>query len=287
MKKFQDKNYSYDGSVLLRARKRLKLSLEVVSKKLTLSVSQIKSIEENLSHGYATAYFRKLAIERYASILNIGIHKVIFYEEIEPIILDATKPNLAKPLNNIFSQYKNMSMIALPIILFISYLLFITEQPKKVSLIVKEIDSLDSLDSLESSPMIVSTPEETINTDNLTSNNIIDISSQPTIDIDQSFICTIESSPVTSFTTKMPDKPSSYFHIESLADQTICTVDSNGNLKTYNLIAGSKLTHRGKPPFKIQLNPTASTLYFQGWIVYLNANNKFIQLDPTLPPLTD
>jgi cytoskeletal protein RodZ len=292
MKKFQEKNYSYDGSVLLRARKRLKISLEQVSKELTLSVSQIKSIEENLSHGYATAYFRKLAIERYASILNISIHKVISSEENEPIILDSTKPNPAEPLNNFFSQYKNMSMIVLSIILFIIlfvYLLFIIDQPKEMDSVFKSIvkEEIDSPDNLESSPMIVSAPEETINTDNLTSDNIIDISSQPTIDTDQSFICTIESSPVTSFTTKMPDKPSSYFHIESLADQTICTVDSGGNLKTYNLIAGSKLTHRGKPPFKIQLNPTASTLYFQGWIVYLNANNKFIQLDPTLPPLTD
>ena len=288
MRKTQDKNYSYDGSVLFRARKRLKINIEVVSKELTLSVSQIKSIEENLSHGYSTPYFRKLAIERYAKILNVSIHKVISYEENEPIILDSTKPNPAEPLNNFFSRYKNMNMIILSIILFIIlfvYLLFIIEQPKEMDSIVKE--EIDSPDNLESSPMIVFAPEETINTDNLTEQNIIDISSKPVTNTALNFICTIQSSPVTSFTTKTPDKPSSYFHLESLADQSICTIDSEGKLKTYNLIAGDKLTHRGKPPFKIQLDPTASTLYFQGWIVYLKASNRFIQLDPALPPLTD
>ena len=113
MKKMQDNNYSYDGSVLFRARKRLKIDLEVVAKDLTLSVRQIKSIEENLSHGYATPYFRKLAIERYAKILNVSAHKVIFYQEINPIILDSTEPDPYKPWNNFFGQSRNITIIIL------------------------------------------------------------------------------------------------------------------------------------------------------------------------------
>ena len=285
MRETQDKNYSYDGSVLFRARKRLKINIEVVSKELTLSVSQIKSIEENLSHGYATPYFRKLAIERYAKILNVSAHKVIFYQEINPIILDSTEPDPYKPWNNFFGQSRNITIIILTIILFISYFFLSSEEQKKTDLIVKKMENLDK--NLESYPMIISPPKKIINTDNLIGENIIDISSQPTINKALNFICTIQSSPVTSFTTQTPDKPSSYFHLVSVADQSICTVDSDGNLKSYTLVAGDKLTHRGKPPFKIQLDPTASTLYFQGWIVYLKASNQFIQLDPALPPLTD
>ena len=285
MKKMQDNNYSYDGSVLFRARKRLKIDLEVVAKDLTLSVSQIISIEENLSHGYATHYFRKLAIERYAKILNVSAHKVIFYQEINPIILDSTEPDPYKPWNNFFGQSRNITIIILTIILFISYFFLSSEEQKKTDLIVKKMENLDK--NLESYPMIISPPKKIINTDNLIGENIIDISSQPTINKALNFICTIQSSPVTSFTTQTPDKPSSYFHLVSVADQSICTVDSDGNLKSYTLVAGDKLTHRGKPPFKIQLDPTASTLYFQGWIVYLKASNQFIQLDPALPPLTD
>jgi len=291
MKKIQNNDYSYDGKVLFRARKRLKINIEAVSKQLTLSTMQIKSIEENLSHGYATPYFRKLAIERYAKILNVSTHKVIFYQEINPIILDSTEPDPYKPWNNFFGQIRNITIIILTIILFISYFLLSSEEPKKTDLIVKKMENLDNLDNLdknlESSPMIISPPKKIINTDNLIGENIINISSQPTINKALDFICTIQSSPVTSFTTQTPDKPSSYFHLVSLADQSICTVDSDGNLKSYTLVAGDKLTHRGKPPFKIQLDPTASTLYFQGWIVYLKASNQFIQLDPALPPLTD
>ena len=286
MKKMQDNNYSYDGSVLFRARKRLKIDLEVVAKDLTLSVSQIKSIEENLSHGYATHYFRKLAIERYAKILNVSAHKVIFYQEINPIILDPIEIVPSRLLNNFFSQINNIStFIIIIIILFISYFFFLSDKPKNTESIIEKINI--PVVNPESFPMIVPTPKEIISTDNFTEQNIIDIPSQPITNTALNFVCTIQSSPVTSFTTKTPDKPSSYFHLESLADQSICTVDSDGKLKTYNLIAGDKLTHRGKPPFKIQLNPTASILYFQGWIVYLKASNQFIQLDPALPALTD
>ena len=290
MKKLQSNNYSYDGSVLLKARKRLKISIDDISRELTLSVSQIKSIEENLSHGYATPYFRKLAIERYAKILNVSAHKVIFYQEINPIILDPIEIVPSRLLNNFFSRINNIStfiiiIIIIIIILFISYFFFLSDKPKNTESIIEKINI--PVVNPESFPMIVPTPKEIISTDNFTEQNIIDIPSQPITNTALNFVCTIQSSPVTSFTTKTPDKPSSYFHLESLANQSICTIDSDGKLKTYNLIAGDKLTHRGKPPFKIQLDPTLSTLYFQGWIVYLKASNQFIQLDPALPPLTD
>ena len=289
MRETQDKNYSYDGSVLFRARKRLKINIEVVSKELTLSVSQIKSVEENLDHGYSTPYFRKLAIERYAKILNVSIHKVIFYEEIDSIILDPLEASSSTLLNNFFNRLNNTSTIIFIFIfivtLFISYFFFLSDEPKNTEKIIEDIN-IPTVDP-ESFPIITPAPKKINNADNLTEQILIDIPSQPIINTALNFICTIQSSPVTSFTTKIPDKPSSYFHIESLADQSICTVDSDGNLKTYTLAAGDKLTHRGKPPFKIQLDPTVSTLYFQGWIVYLKASNKFIQLDPALTPLTD
>jgi len=286
MKKLQNNNYSYDGSVLFKARKRLKISIDDIARELTLSTSQIQSIEENLSYGYATPYFRRLAIERYAKNLNIHINKVILYQEINPINLDSTEAKPVRSLSNFLNKVKYLSIIILLIILFFSYFIFTGDQEKNVALITeKKINTLDNY--LEPHPMIVLTPKEIISADNLTDQNIIDIPSQPVTNTVLNFDCTIQSSPVTSFTTKTPDKPSSYFHLESLADQSICTIDSDGKLKTYNLIAGDKLTHRGKPPFKIQLDPTASTLYFQGWIVYLKASNQFIQLDPALPASTD
>ena len=284
MKKNQS-SYSYDGSVLLRARKRLKKDREFVAKELTLNITQIKSIEENLDHGFATPHFRKLSIERYAKILNVSIQKVISYPVNESLVLDSNESSSKKFIINFLSQASNLIIILLVILLAGSFFYYSVSQNNvsvNKEILINETNS--KLDDVESYPMITSLSKEITNTDNLTSDNIADI---PRNNTALNFICTIESSPVTSFTTKTPDKPSSYFHLVSKADQSICTIDSDGILKTYNLIAGDKITHRGKPPFKIQLNPTASTIYFQGWIVYLNSSNQFIQLDPALPPLID
>lgn len=288
MKEAQGNNYNYDGSVLLRARKRLKKDREFIAKELTLNINQIKSIEENLGYGFATSYFRKLSIERYAKILNVDIDKVISYPVNDPIILDADIHSLSSPVINISNQASNLVIVFLVILsvaLFFYYSNFSNNQPENKDVLINEINDLPG--NLESSPIITSAPQEPDNIDNLTSDNIIDIPTEPITNTALNFICTIQSSPVTSFETKTPDKPSSYFHLVSTADQSICATDSDGNLKIYNLFAGDKITYRGKPPFRIQLDPTASTLYFQGWIVYLKASNQFIQLDPALPPLTN
>jgi hypothetical protein len=51
-------------------------------------------------------------------------------------------------------------------------------------------------------------------------------------------------------------------------------------LKTYNLAKGERVTHKGTAPFKIQLNPTFSELYFEGWKVQLQNDDFFIKLHP-------
>ena len=77
-----------------------------------------------------------------------------------------------------------------------------------------------------------------------------------------------------------PEKPPNYFHIVSLKKQSVCFIDNQGVLKQYDLAEGGKITPRGEAPFKIQLNPSISELYFQGWKVYLEENDSFIQLNP-------
>ena len=77
-----------------------------------------------------------------------------------------------------------------------------------------------------------------------------------------------------------PEKPATYFHIVSQDKQSICTIDSQGILKQYSLEKGSKITHRGVAPFKIQLDPSISDLYFQGWKVVLGSADSFVQLNP-------
>jgi len=87
-----------------------------------------------------------------------------------------------------------------------------------------------------------------------------------------------------SFSTRNPEKSSYYFYIISYDSQKICVVDSLGALKEYDFKKGAKLSHHGSPPFKIQLNPNISEIYFEGWKVNLQDNDYFIQLNPTLAP---
>ena len=90
--------------------------------------------------------------------------------------------------------------------------------------------------------------------------------------------------PLKSFSTQNPEKSSYYFYIMSHDSQKICVVDSLGALKEYDFKKGAKLSHHGSPPFKIQLNPNISEVYFEGWKVNLQDNDYFIQLNPTLTP---
>ena len=40
------------------------------------------------------------------------------------------------------------------------------------------------------------------------------------------------------------------------------------------------MTHKGTAPFKLQLNPSVSELYFEGWKVQLQNDDFFIKLHP-------
>ena len=98
----------------------------------------------------------------------------------------------------------------------------------------------------------------------------------------EDFVCTVDTAPLKSFSTQSPEKSSYYFYFISNDSQKICVADSLGALKEYDLKKGAKLSHHGSPPFKIQLNPNISEIYFEGWKVNLQDNDYFIQLNPTL-----
>ena len=67
----------YNGKVLLKERKKQKLSRIDIALKLTLNEHQIKSIEENLATGFTNDHFKKLSIKRYAKVLVVPIEEVI------------------------------------------------------------------------------------------------------------------------------------------------------------------------------------------------------------------
>ena len=88
----------YEGKVLLKERKKQKISRIDIALKLTLNELQIKSIEENLATGFANNHFKELSIKRYARLLVIPIDKVI------PV------NNITKKETNILNDVKKVDL---------------------------------------------------------------------------------------------------------------------------------------------------------------------------------
>ena len=266
----------YNGKVLLQERKKQKISRIDIALKLTLNELQIKSIEENLATGFANNHFKELSIKRYARLLVIPIDKVI------PFKNNTNKEvSIFDDVNNVDLKKKSF-VVLLALVLFLFVNIFIFNLPEE------EVDYLtlnDSIDNI-SVPMPIEAIENELPIE-INENDMptevaqinYDLSAPDSATLD--FICTIDAAAdLTNFSTKSPEKPATYFFIISYEAQTFCAIDSNNILKTYNLAKGERITHKGTAPFKIQLNPTISELYFEGWKVQLQNDDFFIKLHP-------
>ena len=266
----------YKGKVLLKERKKQKISRIDIALKLTLNELQIKSIEENLATGFANNHFKELSIKRYARLLVIPIDKVIPFKN-----NTNNEVSIFDDVNNVDLK-KNSFIVLLALVLFLFVNIFIFNLPEE------EVDYLtlnDSIDNI-SVPMPIEANENELPieiNENDTPPEVAQINydSSPPVNGALDFICTIDTAAdLTNFSTKSPEKPATYFFIISYEAQTFCAIDSNNILKTYNLAKGERITHKGTAPFKIQLNPTISELYFEGWKVQLQNDDFFIKLHP-------
>ena len=300
--------YIYHNKKLINKRKKWRLTIGDAAKALTLSTTQIKSLENNLDIGFASPKYKLILLKRYAKFLDI---------KLEDLIEEKLKSNkekedeLAIQDNNLVLKDKiNYSVLAIILFGFIIYLFN--------SDLSKSNDQMPDLNevSLESETISIE-PKEEYNefADNLTegissseqiSDNEADsqlndeastmaddvvASTEPdsppeviTFNSVEDFVCTVDTASLKSFSTQSPEKSSYYFYFISYDSQKICVVDSLGALKEYDLKKGAKLSHHGSPPFKIQLNPNISEIYFEGWKVNLQDTDYFIQLNPTLTP---
>jgi transcriptional regulator with XRE-family HTH domain len=271
-----EESLKYNEGVLRKERKKQKILRIDIAQKLSLNELQIKSIEENLDTGFANNHFKKLSIKRYAAILAIPIDKVIPPSNDENNKIDTF--NLKKNVN--LKKYSFVLPTALVLFLFAN--IFVFNLPEE------EVDYLTLNDSMNT--LVDAIPRETDENElpfEISENDApseiaqINLDSPSPDNVALDFICTIDTATdLTNFSTKNPEKPATYFFIISYEAQTFCTIDSNNILKTYNLAKGERVTHRGTAPFKIQLDPTISEIYFEGWKVQLQNDDFFIKLHP-------
>jgi DNA-binding XRE family transcriptional regulator len=306
--------YIYHNKKLINKRKKLRLTISDAAKTLTLSTTQIKSLENNLDIGFASPKYKLILLKRYAKLLDIELEDLIENEDRSNLEKENKPP--AQKTNSALHNKVNYSVLAIILFGLIIYL-FNTDLSKSKN----QILDLNEVTSAPDTPSIEIHEEEHIEiTDNLSKNlgNLEQISdngdeyeqldlqfNEEPITIaddlfasteldstseviafnsDEDFVCKVGTTQLKSFSTQNPEKSSYYFYIISHESQKICVVDSLGALKEYDFNKGSKLSHHGSPPFKIQLNPNVSEVYFEGWKVNLQDNDYFIQLNPALTP---
>ena len=275
--------FIYNGALLLKERKKQKISRSDIAQQLTLHEDQIKSIEEQLPHGFANDHFRALAIKRYAFILALPIKKII-----PPDVPADTEQSIVEDIQKI-GLSKFVIVLLISLVLIIAGSIFVVnifsdddvalsanaDAPPNLTVLDEETDLVKN-----DLPIVLDVPEQPVLPTDITEKKVAPKVASDTPAL--SFICTIATAaPLTNFSTKLPEKPATYFHLVSTQAQTICTLDANNTLATYTLSEGEKLTHRGLAPFKIQLDPARSQLYFEGWKVQLQDQDIFIKLNPS------
>ena len=306
--------YIYHNKKLINKRKKLRLTISDAAKTLTLSTTQIKSLENNLDIGFASPKYKLILLKRYAKLLDIELEDLIENEDRSNLERENKPP--AQKTNSALHNKVNYSVLA--IILFGLVIYFfntdlsksknkildlneVTPEPDTLSIEIHEEEHIEITDNLSknlgSSEQISDNDDEydqldlqfneepiTIADDLFASTELDTASEVIAFNSDEDFVCKVGTTQLKSFSTQNPEKSSYYFYIISHDSQKICVVDSLGALKEYDLKKGGKLSHHGSPPFKIQLNPNVSEVYFEGWKVNLQDNDYFIQLNPALTP---
>ena len=76
-------NLEYNGQVLAKARRELKLKADDVATELCLSVQQVQAIENNLGAFFHSNKLKQAVIKRYCHFLNIDVNSVITKYELD------------------------------------------------------------------------------------------------------------------------------------------------------------------------------------------------------------
>lgn len=304
--------YTYHNKKLINKRKKWRLSIGDAAQALTLSTTQIKSLENNLDIGFASPKYKLILLKRYAKFLDIKLDLLI--EEKDKLISEKENKHTTQKTKSALHNKVNYSILAIVIFGFIFYLFYadlpksnnqisdlkeVTPEPETASIETPKVEQVEVIDnlpkSLDGSEKVSANndgyneSDSQLNKESFVIADDVVVSTQldspaevVTLNSVEDFVCEVGTTPLKSFSTRNPEKSSYYFYIISHDSQKICVVDSLGALKEYNFKKGAKLSHHGSPPFKIQLNPNISEVYFEGWKVNLQDNDYFIQLNPTL-----
>ena len=98
-------NLEYNGQVLIKARRELKLKVDDIATALCLSVQQVQAIENNLGAFFHSNKLKQATIKKYCRFLNIDVNTVISRYEVDTTdnnFQEVKKDNLSKSYKKYF-----------------------------------------------------------------------------------------------------------------------------------------------------------------------------------------
>ena len=98
-------NLEYNGQVLIKARRELKLKVDDIATALCLSVQQVQAIENNLGAFFHSNKLKQATIKKYCRYLNIDVNTVISRYEVDTTdnnFQEVKKDNLSKSFKKYF-----------------------------------------------------------------------------------------------------------------------------------------------------------------------------------------
>lgn len=104
-------NLEYNGQVLTKARRELKLKANDIATELCLSVQQVYAIENNLGSFFHSNKLKQATIKKYCRFLNVDVGTVISKYEVDATEIpfqEIKKANLSKQ----FKKYFYLSVAA-------------------------------------------------------------------------------------------------------------------------------------------------------------------------------
>ena len=156
--------YIYFNKKLINKRKKWRLSIGDAAKALTLSTTQIKSLENNLDIGFASPKYKLILLKRYAKFLDIKLDLLI--EEKDKLISEKENKLPTQKTKSALYNKVNYSFLAIVIFGFIFYLFDadlpksnnqisdlneVTPEPETTSIETPKVEQVEAIDNLPKS----------------------------------------------------------------------------------------------------------------------------------------
>ena len=153
--------YIYYNKKLINKRKKLRLTISDAAKTLTLSTTQIKSLENNLDIGFASPKYKLILLKRYAKLLDIELEDLIENKDISNLEKENKPP--AQKTNSALHNKVNYSVLAIILFGLIIYLFNtdlsksknqildlneVTPEPDTLSIEIHEEEHIEITDNL-------------------------------------------------------------------------------------------------------------------------------------------